>query len=252
MNKKVLGLVAAVIVLAVAGGAWWYLSDDAPAEVDLEAAVADVEADAEADPADAGDEPVTESPVELPGVWTVDTETGEFDFEQATGTFVGFRVDEELAGGIGAVEAVGRTDDVTGSMEIDDAGVLVAAEFAVDLTTITTDRSQRDRAVQRALDTGANPTATFVLTGPVSPAGGLFEAAAAGVSVDAPGELTVAGVTRAITVPLEARLVDRTIVVVGSVEFALSDFGVTAPTAPVVVSVADTATLEVQLLLVKS
>lgn len=38
-------------------------------------------------------------------------------------------------------------------------------------------------------------------------------------------------------------------VVTGSVDVALSDFDVTAPTAPIVLSVADTATVELQLYL---
>ena len=43
------------------------------------------------------------------GLWTVNTSIGEFSYEDSTGTFVGFRVDEELAG-IGSTTAVGRTE----------------------------------------------------------------------------------------------------------------------------------------------
>ena len=51
----------------------------------------------------------------IEGAWTVDTETGEFDYETATGTFAGFRIQEELAS-IGSTTAVGRTGDVSGSI----------------------------------------------------------------------------------------------------------------------------------------
>ena len=36
----------------------------------------------------------------IEGTWTVDTETGAFDFESATGTFAGFRVQEALETGV--------------------------------------------------------------------------------------------------------------------------------------------------------
>ena len=50
---------------------------------------------------------------------------------------------------------------------------------------------------------------------------------------------------------LDAQLVEATVVVVGSTEIVFSDYGVTVPSAPIVVSVADRGTLELQLLLVK-
>jgi len=46
--------------------------------------------------------------------WAVDTTVGEFSYEDSTGTFVGFRVDEELSG-LGSTTAVGRTPDVSGT-----------------------------------------------------------------------------------------------------------------------------------------
>ena len=49
----------------------------------------------------------------------VDDEIGEFDFETASGSFAGFRVDEELT--IGEVVAVGRTGGVSGTVTIEGA-----------------------------------------------------------------------------------------------------------------------------------
>ena len=66
-------------------------------------------------------------------------------------------------------------------------------------------------------------------------------------TVEATGDLTIHGVTTSVTLPLEAQLVDGTIVVVGSLDVALSTYGVEAPTAPIVVSVSDQATIEFQL-----
>ena len=54
----------------------------------------------------------------IAGTWTVDTSVGEFSYEDSTGTFVGFRVDEELAG-LGSTTAVGRTPAVSGTVTIE-------------------------------------------------------------------------------------------------------------------------------------
>ena len=200
MNRAVatvLSVTAAVVLLAGAG-AWWFLRDDAPEEVDLSAATAGVaQQDSDGSVDGAADGGTFDGDVS--GTWSVDTDTGDFDYESATGTFAGFRIAEELAG-IGSTTAVGRTGDVSGTMEIDGETV-TAASFEVDLTTITTDDSRRDDKVQDALDTSSFPTASFTLTEPIE----LGSAASTGepVSVSAIGDLTINGVTKAVTVPFE-------------------------------------------------
>ena len=56
------------------------------------------------------------APASLDGTWTIDDSTGSL--AEGTSTFAGYRVQEELSG-IGANTAVGRTQNVTGSMTID-------------------------------------------------------------------------------------------------------------------------------------
>ena len=240
-KKSVLAVVIAVVVVVVVGGGlWWFLRNDAPQQVSLSAATEQVEA---ADGATGS----TTTPGSVDGTWDLDIETGTFDYTSATGSFAGFRVEEELAN-IGSTTAVGRTGEVTGSLTI--AGnQLTAAEFTVDMTSITTDEARRDNRVQQALETGQFPTATFTLTEPVD----LGSGAASGspVSATASGEFTAHGVTRPVQVPIEAQLVDGTIVVVGSFSILFTDYGVTPPSAPIVLSVADNATVEFQLLFVK-
>lgn len=229
---------ATVVVVLVGVGVWWFLRDDAPPPVDLDTAAESVER---------GEGEGAAGAPGVEGTWTVDTETGEFDYESATGTFAGFRVEEELAG-VGSATAVGRTGDVSGSMTIEGTE-LTAATFEVDMTTITTNESRRDDRVQQALETDRFPTATFTLTAPVD----LGDAATDGdpVSVAAPGELTVHGVTEQVEFPLEARLVDSTVVVVGSLEIVFSDHGVEVPSSPVVVSADDHGIVELQILLTR-
>lgn len=241
------GAVAVVVVLGA--GIFWFLSRDSPDEVSLDAAVESVSTTAPATDTGAGtDSTEPGEPGAVAGTWTVDTTTGEFDYESATGTFAGFRILEELAS-IGATEAVGRTGDVAGSMTIDGTDV-TDAEFEIDLTSITTNEQRRDDKVQSALDTSEFPTATFTLTEPIQ----LGAAAASGEAVDvtATGDLTIHGETRAVEFPLQAQLVNDTVVVVGSLDVAFSDFGVEVPSSPAVVSVDDHGTLELQLLLTKS
>jgi polyisoprenoid-binding protein YceI len=236
----VAGGVGLALVVLVAAGLWWFLKDDAPPAVSLETAAEGV--DPGADNAAAG---TTDG---LDGTWTVDTTSGEFDFESATGTFAGFRVDENLSG-IGSTTAVGRTGDVSGQITIDGTTV-TAGSFDVDLTTITTNESRRDDEVQEALDTGSFPTATFTLTQPIEL--GADAASGAEQTVDAVGDLTIHDVTREVTIPLQAQLVNGTAVVVGSLDLTFSDYGIAVPRSPVVLSVDDHGTLELQLLLVRS
>ena len=188
------------------------------------------------------------STAELDGTWAVDAETGEFTLEDATGSYAGFRVDEELAS-IGAFTAVGRTGDVSGTLEIADESV-TSVEIEVDLTTLRTDDSRRDGAVQRALGTSQHPTATFSLTGELD-IGGAVESGEP-VSLAAPGDLTVKGITRPVNINIEARLVGSVIAVVGSVEITFDDFDVSVPQVPIVLSAEDHGIMEFLLLFRRS
>lgn len=246
---------AAVVVVAVAVFVWWFLRDDSPAEVSLESAVESLGEDSDATDTATDGETTGEVATggatfdgDIAGTWTVDTESGDFDYESATGTFVGFRIEEELSS-IGSTTAVGRTGDVTGTMTIDGT-TLTEAGFEVDMSTITTNESRRDDNVYRALETSQFPMASFVLTEPVDL--GAEAADGGAVAITAVGDLTIHGVTQSVEYPLEAQLVDGTIVVVGSLDITFADYGVEVPTAPIVVSVADHGPVELQLLLTES
>lgn len=206
--------------------------------------------DAAGSGADGGSDDASDSPSgaddafsAVAGTWTVDTAIGDFDYEQATGSFAGFRVEEELT--IGEVTAVGRTGEVSGFIRLG-AGVLEAAEITVDMSTITTDRSLRDNRTRQALGTDQYPNAVFILTEPVALPADAADGAA--FSLEAAGDLTVKGVANTAVFALEAQLVDDVIVVVGSTVVRFDDYGVQAPSAPIVVSVEDHGTIEFQLL----
>lgn len=190
-------------------------------------------------PAAAESEPV--AAVNLDGVWSVDVSLGSY--EDYTSSWAGYRVGEELSG-IGATDAVGRTPAVAGTLEISGTTV-VAAAVEVDLTTVVSDRPQRDGLVRRALDTQQFPAARFELTEPVT-----FEALpAAGESVTATvaGSFEIHGVSRPVTVTLEATWIEGVVIVGGTFEIRFEDYGISPPRAPVVLSVEDTGTVELLL-----
>ena len=144
-NRLFVGLAFAAVVLvaAGAGGIWWFLRDDAPDAVDLESATQWLDA-ASANSAATGAEATvgteaasaTASASALSGSWAVNTSIGEFSYEDSTGTFVGFRVEEELSS-IGSATAVGRTPTVTGTITFDGT-TLSATTIEADMSAITT------------------------------------------------------------------------------------------------------------------
>jgi polyisoprenoid-binding protein YceI len=260
---KVLIAVAVLAVGAVAAGIWWFFRDDAPAEVNLATAVeavttttasastttvtTDVSTGSTAAPATTATASGTTTDG-IAGTWVVDAESGTFDYESATGSFAGFRIEEELAS-IGSTTAVGRTGDVSGSITIDGT-TLTDAAFEVDVSTITTNDERRDDRVQSALQTSTYPTATFTLTEPLDLGAGATNGEP--ISVTAVGDLTIKGVTQRVSFPLEAQLVNDTVVVVGSLDISFADYGVDVPDSQIVLSVEDHGILELQFLLTRS
>lgn len=239
-SRRKLGVIAAsaVVVLAVIGFAgWWFLiRDDAPPEADLDTASETL--DEQGDSAAAGDG--------IEGEWTVDTSVGSFD--DFSGTWAGYRFDEELAG-VGTNTAVGRTPNVTGSMTVE-GGEVTAVDVEVDLTTLQSDSGTRDGALgTRGLESDQFPTATFALTSPLALPAGVDSGERA--TAQATGDLTIHGVTKEVTLDVEAELSGGTTAVVGQAPVLLTDFDIEAPTGFSVLSIKDEGTFEFQLFLTR-
>lgn len=230
-------LIAAVVLVVVLGaggafGLWYFFSGHAPGAASIDQAAAALASDSAHPRA---------SLATTDGTWTVDTTIGSYS--DYTSAWAGFRVEEVLSN-IGNNTAIGRTPHVSGQLTLS-GQTLSAVHVEVDLTSITSDQPRRDPAIQRTLETSTYPTATFDLTAPVS----LPQAPVEGVTYNltATGNMTVHGVTKAVAVTLQAQLKDSVIVVVGSTPFAFADYGMSAPSAPVVLSVSDSGTIEFQL-----
>ena len=243
-----------VIVAAAAALGIWRVLGSSPDDVSLEEAVADAEA-AQSESAVAPDEtaldaqPGADEDIDsLDGIWEVDATSGTFTLDDATGSFAGFRVEEELAR-IGAFTAVGRTGDVSGTVVIIDEHA-ENAEIKVGLASLQTDDSRRDRAVRQALNTDDHPFATFSLTEVMHLEGGAELEGP--FPFDVEGDFTVNGTTRPVTAQIETQLVGSVIVVVGRFEVTFEDYGIRIPQVPIVLSAEDHGIVEFQLLLRRS
>ena len=260
MKKKYLIGGGIVAVIAVAVAVWFlFFKDDAPDAVTSDAANADLDdilgGDTAPDdttpddttPDDTTPDDTTGPAAGIDGTWTVDDEIGEFDFDTASGSFAGFRVAEELT--VGEVTAVGRSGDVTGSVTIAD-GMLTGADVTVDMTSIVSNDSRRESAIKRAVNTTDFPTATFTFDGGVDVSS--IEVGGPAQTFEIEGDLTVAGVTNPVTFTIDANVRDDGFgVIVGSTEIVWEDFGVTPPSAAIVVSIADQGTVEFQLIVAR-
>jgi len=239
-----IGVAAVVLFAAVAGLAtWWFVgsaeeavdqqaAEDLASEIDGGAATGDVIV-----PAEASDEPITD----VNGTWTV---TGQDPDAVSDGSFVGYRINEILSGVANTV--TGRTADVTGEITIRN-DQLVAGAFEVQMASIATDQSQRDSQMRdRGYAYGTFPTSTFVVSEPVAVDAEIALAEQV-QTIPVVGELSLHGVTRAVTIDLSASLVGSTLAVTGSVDITLADWDIDKPTGFRVADVDDVGVLELQL-----
>ena len=173
-----------------------------------------------------------------PGTWTV-----------TSGSQAGYRVREQLASLPAPSDAVGRTSAVTGTMTLAQSAsgyTVTTASFTVDVSKLTSDQSRRDQRIHsQGLESDRFPTATFQLTTPIA----VVADAAGGqtIHVSATGVLTLHGVAKTVTIPIDARFTGSKIELVGSITFPFSQFGMTPPSIGGFVTVQDNATMEFQL-----
>jgi polyisoprenoid-binding protein YceI len=228
------GGLALAAVVAVGFAIWYFVfRDTAPPKVDLERATESVE--------DRGDSAGT-----LDGTWEIDRSIGLFS--DYTSTFAGYRVDEELVG-IGAKTAFGRTPNVTGSLTLDGTKV-TATSIEVDMTTLVSDEGGRDNQLRtQAIESDQFATSTFELSEPIDL--GELPAEGAEIDVEAVGDLTLHGVTKPVTITLQATLQDDVIVVTGQLPIQFADFDIERPTSFRVLSVEDNGIMELQLFFTK-
>lgn len=170
------------------------------------------------------------------------------------GSEAGYRIREKLARLPAPSDAVGRTTGVTGDLMLTgDNGRYTVSDISVevDMSRLASDSSRRDRTLrERGLETDRYPTATFVGPGPIQLPTEIRSGQPVEFMLD--GALTIHGVTRHVSIPVEGRLEGRTAEVVGSLTIFLADFGIEPPNIANIVTVEPTGTLEFRLLLEKA
>ncbi len=255
MGGRGVVLLTGVIALALAGaGAWWFMfGGTEPPPVSLEQAVTKLQATPT---------PTSAAPRATPSVVAATIPSGSATPSSApaapksTGgvasrwvvdgpnSFVGYRVVEQLAN-IGANTAVGRTSAVTGELTYD-GGSVTALQVQADVRQLKSDDNRRDNFLRnQSLQTAQFPEAKFVLAEPVPVS--VRPAEGASMNATARGDLTLHGVTKRVEVPLEGKMANGKLVVVGSLRIALADFAISPPRAPVVLSVEDAGVMELSL-----
>ena len=175
-------------------------------------------------------------------------------WKTSAGSAAGYRVRELFVGGIAKVDAVGRTEAVSGTVKLVRTGSALTAQevnVKVDTTKITSDESRRDgRMRTTGLETEKFPTAAFVASGPIT----LPDQAEKGeaVKLNLPGKLTLHGVTRDVEFDTEARLRSGVLEVVGRLGIKLPDYGIEPPEIVDFVKADDDGTIEFKLVLAKA
>jgi polyisoprenoid-binding protein YceI len=249
MNRKFFLAVGAVALLVVGWFVYEIIDTDAPDAVSTDAALAQLqtEADESGESTEAAiDAAAADNSIgSVEATWVVDDEFGEFGFDNASGSFAGFRVEKAFFSGQGAT-AVGRTGGVSGEVVIG-SGELTSATITVDMAQMVSDERARESAINDAIKVSEHPTGSFVVADAVALD---TDALADGttVTVDVTGALTIAGATNQVTIPIEATIVDGGLgLIVGSIELVWADYGVETPTSSVA-DVADDGILEFQLI----
>lgn len=203
--KLVVGALAALVVLVPVGTYVYihYVEGDAPSRLALKPA------------ADAGSSTAATVPAGgITGAW-----------QPTGGSQVGYRVKEVLFGQ--DAEAVGRTDKVSGSMQID-GSTIKTVDLTVDMASVSSDRSQRDNQFRnRIMDVSSFPTATFTLTKPIELQS--VPADSTPVTVKATGDLTLRGTTKPVTFDVSAQRAGANINVQGDIPITFAEWGIPNP-----------------------
>ena len=217
MNWK--GWTLLLILLVIAGGAWYFLRPVAlPSETAQE------------------------------GVEELDPEANTSLYRISSGSFVEFRINEVLRGSPFTV--VGTTTDVAGDIRLNLANPSesVLGTIRINARTIQTDSSQRNGAIARLILKSENAENEFIEFKPTSITG-LPESIVVGTEYNfqTTGDLTVSGVTKPVTFNSKLRLVSEA-ELRGSSESTVryKDFNLTVPSVPFVANVGEEVILKIE------
>jgi polyisoprenoid-binding protein YceI len=230
-------LVVVVIGVAVAGWYFFLKSDPEPRAAIEETPIVSTQM-----PAGSSGSGSAASTASLDGTYTVKPGNSS--------NFVGYRVTEKLVADVVQSTATGRTNNVTATMTINGTTISDVTVTA-DLRSLKSDNDLRDGRIRdQGIESNRFPQAKFVLTTPIALSA--LPAAGQTIKVDATGDFTLHGVTKKVTIPLEARWDGKAVQVVGTLPVVFGDYNITAPNSTFVASVDDHAEMELKLFFEKS
>jgi polyisoprenoid-binding protein YceI len=152
---------------------------------------------------------------------------------------------QEVLVGRGANEAVGRTSNVFGTIQLEADGAITTdqSRITVDMTSLQSDSNTRDNYIKRnTLQVAEYPNAIFVVTG--APGLPVPLPTSGEAAFELVGDLTVHGVTRPATWQATATFADRDVTGTATTTVLMTDFGMTPPKVGSVVSIEDAVRLE--------
>ncbi len=197
--------------------------------------------------------PSAPSSVSEPKSGSVAETATEGSCKVGAGSAAGYRVKELFVGGLAKVDAVGRSEAVTGSVSLTRSGDSLVAQtisVTVDMTKLASDESRRDgRMKTSGLETDRFPTSTFVSTGPTSLPGDADRGKPVKATIN--GKLTIHGVSRDVAIPVDAQLKEGVLEVVGRHGINMKDYGIDPPEIPDFVKADDDGAFEFKLVLRK-
>ena len=140
-----------------------------------------------------------------------------------------YRARETFVNQPGLVDAIGRTNDVEGELQLETDGVLRGQilSMRVDLRTLTSDQTRRDNFIrQNTLKTDQHPFVEFRSTGTAGPA--VFRPGEQ-ATFQIPGIMTVQGRERPVVWEASAKLDGELITGTATTRVKLTDFGLEPP-----------------------
>ncbi len=182
----------------------------------------------------------TSAATTAPAAVAADSRTFKLVADQSEASYT---VQETFANLPGLADAVGTTKSVSGQIVVTkDLKIADGSKITIDLTTLKSDRSQRDGFIQRTTLKNA-PTAVFVpteLRGLPSPA-----PVSGPIKGQLLGNLTIGAVTKPITFDFDGTIDGNTIKGKATSAIKITDHGLELPKAPIILSVEDFAKLQI-------
>ena len=157
-----------------------------------------------------------------------------------------YRVREELANLPAPIDAVGKTQQVSGAIVLDKSGKVVPAQskITINLASLTSDESRRDGFIQRrTLETSQFPNAIFTVTEVTGLPAALPNEGDHTFMLT--GDLTIKGVTKPVSWDVTASFSPQEVTGSANTSITFELFELDKPSVLIVLSLADTLNLEI-------